>query len=446
VIVKSIMSVESTGRIVIVGGGIHAVSIAYYLGKRGAASLVVERSAIAAAASGKSGGFLAREWGSGPTAELHEKSFDLHESLATELNIVSFRRIPTLSVNGRRKAASNPASWLDGKATASLMDGVTAQVTPTDYCTTVWAAAVEMGAELKIATAMSLEWEDERCTALVLDSGERVAVDKLVVAAGPWSGHICEEWFGLTMPMSGIKSTSIVYENSSAVQREPYAVFCDEDENACHLELYPRADGSVYICGCGGSDYINNKRMKAGGDCATPEQVYYIAPALTLTLTLTLILTLTLTLSCEYATSGILFSLQVTNKFENGKQLTPTYKQILPDPVRVAAASKSFESLSSLGRKAPDTAQACMRPCLSDALPAMGVVPRTGNCYLSAGHNCWGILWAPISGLCMSELLLDGVSSSVNLQPFDPGRFSSDVSRRGGRGRKQGETDVGEQW
>jgi glycine/D-amino acid oxidase-like deaminating enzyme len=48
-------------RVVICGGGIGA-SIAYFLSRRGVKPIVVERTGIACAASGKAGGFLARHW------------------------------------------------------------------------------------------------------------------------------------------------------------------------------------------------------------------------------------------------------------------------------------------------------------------------------------------------------------------------------------------------
>jgi glycine/D-amino acid oxidase-like deaminating enzyme len=41
-----------TQRIVILGGGIHGVSLAYYLAEKGVAATLVERKEIAAAASG----------------------------------------------------------------------------------------------------------------------------------------------------------------------------------------------------------------------------------------------------------------------------------------------------------------------------------------------------------------------------------------------------------
>ena len=48
----------------------------------------------------------------------------------------------------------------------------------------------------------------------------------------------------------------------------------------------------------------------------------------------------------------------------------------------------------------------------------------------------------------MSELVLTGKSTSVDLRPFDPARFTTvdDEVGRGGRGRKRGNDAVGEQW
>ena len=58
-------------------------------------------------------------------------------------------------------------------------------------------------------------------------------------------------------------------------------------------------------------------------------------------------------------------------------------------------------------------------------------------------HNR-GIAWAPACGLAMSELILDGESSTIDLRPFDPCRFTP--SLRGSRGRKRRGASVGEQW
>ena len=82
-----------------------------------------------------------------------------------------------------------------------------------------------------------------------------------------------------------------------------------------------------------------------------------------------------------------------------------------------------------------------------DALPYMGAIPNYTNAYINAGHNCWGIAWSPACGKIMAELILNGTTGGVDLDPFDPGRFSPQVkNKRGRRGRKRGTTNVGEQW
>lgn len=107
----------------------------------------------------------------------------------------------------------------------------------------------------KSATKILYTFKDER------------ACDKVVVAMGPWSCQL-EDWLGdgTSVPMTGIKSTSIVYDHSAARQKvkaEPYALFCGEDGNGCHLEVYPRPDGSVYLCGIGGSDHVEGGLVRA---------------------------------------------------------------------------------------------------------------------------------------------------------------------------------------
>lgn len=55
----------------ILGAGLQGAALAYYLTRRGVKPLIVEREKVAAAASGKGGGFLARDWGDSITRKLH---------------------------------------------------------------------------------------------------------------------------------------------------------------------------------------------------------------------------------------------------------------------------------------------------------------------------------------------------------------------------------------
>ena len=84
-------------RIVICGGGAIGAAIAYFTSRGGARSTVIERHAVAGAASGKSGGFLALDWcDGGPLQTLARRSFGLHAELADQLGSKGgYRRLAT---------------------------------------------------------------------------------------------------------------------------------------------------------------------------------------------------------------------------------------------------------------------------------------------------------------------------------------------------------------
>ena len=73
-------------RVVICGGGVIGACTAWFLRRRGIEVIVVERTDVAAAASGKAGGFLARDWCAGsPLDALARRSFAIHAQLAEEI-------------------------------------------------------------------------------------------------------------------------------------------------------------------------------------------------------------------------------------------------------------------------------------------------------------------------------------------------------------------------
>ena len=67
--------------------------------------------------------------------------------------------------------------------------------------------------------------------------------------------------------------------------------------------------------------------------------------------------------------------------------------------------------------------QACYRPICEDAMPVVGAIQGTRGAYVATGHNCWGMLNAPGTGLAMAELISDGQASSIDLAPFAPDRL-----------------------
>lgn len=139
-------------RVVICGGGAIGASIAYFLAKKGVEPVVVERTGVACAASGKSGGFLALDWCDGSAlAPLARRSFALHAELAAEHGGGwGYRRLDTLSIvaSARRRlgAAPDPAlpDWVAPDALLQQRLGTTAttaQVDPAAFTRGMMAAA-----------------------------------------------------------------------------------------------------------------------------------------------------------------------------------------------------------------------------------------------------------------------------------------------------------------
>ena len=59
-----------------------------------------------------------------------------------------------------------------------------------------------------------------------------------------------------------------------------------------------------------------------------------------------------------------------------------------------------------------------------DSRPLLGSVPGIGGLYLCAGFSGMGFKISPAVGLVMSELLLDGQSTTMDISPFRPSRFA----------------------
>src|SRR5258705_10940646 len=93
----SIRRVTPPRHVIVCGAGVVGASVAYFLARRGIAVTVVERTGVACAASGKSGGFLALDWCDGsPLGPLARASFTLHAELAAELGTdYGYRRMET---------------------------------------------------------------------------------------------------------------------------------------------------------------------------------------------------------------------------------------------------------------------------------------------------------------------------------------------------------------
>jgi len=356
-------------RVVICGAGVIGAATAYYLSRRGVGATLVERTGVACAASGKSGGFIAADWCEGQAqAALARLSFALHAELAQALPAdTGYRRMDALSVGcSERRDVSRFAraprpDWLaEGCAVGGAIGDTrtTAQIHPERFTRALVDAALANGAQLRAGTVDGLTLSRDGSVAHgVTVDGEPLQADAVVVAMGPWSDRFREP---LGIPaVGGLKGYSVVLE-----PREPvpaHALFVDyesADGDRPSPELVPRPDGTVWLCGLPSSDPL-------------PE-----------------------------------------------------------DPAAVSVAPDAAETLQRIaGNLAPAlagarllAAHACYRPICADAMPLVGAAPAVERAFVATGHNCWGMLNGPATGLALSELLLDGTASCVDLSPLSPAR------------------------
>ncbi len=347
-------------RVLICGGGVIGVAIAYHLSLRGAEAVVIERTGIANAASGKSGGFLALDWCDGSRlSELARRSFALHAELAAVVPDGGYRRLTTFggfSGSGGRKAGS----WISERIAIERKLGsteTTAQIDPAGFTRGLMRAAEAHGASLRQGAVTGLIRDGGRVTGAIVD-GERLDGDAVVIAMGPWS-ILAAAWLPLPA-VYGLKGHSVVYRTGDAVP--PEALFLEVGEpggGVASPEVFPRPDGTTYVCAI-------------SSDSPLP-----VDPA-----------------------------------------------EVAPDPGAIDRLTAIAARISPVLSGAPlIAAQACFRPVTEDGLPLIGAVPGLRGAFVATGHSVWGMLNAPATGEAMAGLILDGDSREVDLAPFDPGRL-----------------------
>lgn len=375
---------QSPKHVVVCGGGVVGVCTAYFLSKKGASVTLVEKSSIACAASGKAGGFLALDWcDGGPVSSLARASFNLHRSLADELNgpeLYGYRPVTTLSLSiteslgpSYKSPVSSVPSWVNGPAKSPRTIGTTestAQVHPQLFTKTLLKKAVEdYGVEVVVGKVERVEVAEGRTRAVVLEHGKEIVADSVVLALGPWTSNL--PLLSSIFRVSGLKAHSIVLEPSEPYAITPHALFLSyypaQGGKPMDPEVYPRPTGEVYICG-----------MSA--EAEVPDDPEQIEP--------------------------------------------------VPESIRVLKnVAATVSSHLREGEARLKAEQACFLPCTDDGVPIIGEVPGLKGCFVATGHSCWGILNGPATGAAVAELVLEGQATIVDLACFSPSRFVSASKR-----------------
>ena len=363
-------------RVVICGGGVIGASIAYFLSRRGVAATVVERTALACAASGKSGGFLAFDWCDGtPLEKLARRSFRLHAQLAEEIDADwGFRRLvtyggfasPTGCAGSRRARTTGLALRRCVVLDRTLgTTETTAQVLPEKFAAAMMRAAEANGATLSIGTRHRHRAcrRDRRpaSSSMVKSLAGRCGRDR--------HGAVVGARVGMASAPSRLRA-----EGPQHHLRDRRAI--------------PAGSAVPRIRGCG------RERALAGDLSAAGRH-------------------------------GL-----VLRHFERQPAAGSIPRRSRPIPARWSGWRRSVAAFAGARRRRRSLArQACFRPVTRDGLPLIGAIPGLAGAYVATGHSVWGILNAPATGEAMAELILDGAaqrrSESVRSRPPAPARSAN---------------------
>jgi glycine/D-amino acid oxidase-like deaminating enzyme len=360
--------------VVVVGGGIVGVSAAAHLALTGRRVLLVERTEIAAGASGRNSGVVQHPFDP-VLIDLHLATLALYRALdgfslpaepAGLLNV-------TRDVDGARRltaerVASHPGlrpSFIGPDEMDSLepavAPGVAAcrldigyPVAPAAATNAYAAWARRLGVEIRVGAAATLWRDGDAVRGVRLDSGERRAAGDMVVAAGPWTPAIVDPsgaWnpirpsWGVVVPVALADAPRHIIEEAE-ISIEPGV----ESDAGLAFSLVT-ADGSTSL----GSTFLPDEPED---DDLVPRIV------------------------------------------ERGASFVP------------AIASARL----GLSRR-------CARPLSADGRPLIGRVPGVEGLWVAAGHGPWGISTGPASG----RLIADLVDGRIPTPPaaLDPARFGA---------------------
>ena len=364
--------------VVIVGGGISGIATAYFLGKSGVKSVVIERDSVGSHASGFAYGGLSPLSGvgiPGPLAPVALEGMRLHNQfaqvLAEETGVqpeYRFRASMALAFDEQEAAAAKAGlewkqqqegysvKWVDAREAKSVEPRISdeaigavyieggADVEPYRLVLALTQAAEAMGAVVRHGTVTGLKREGGRISAVVLGN-EEISCDTVVLATGPWSAE-CGSWLGIPIGIRPLKGQI----------------------------LRLRAPGAPFQCSIGWAD--------------------------------------------NYATTkpdGLLWT--GTTEEEAGFDENPTIE------ARDRIMASLLKMIPSLTDAQLVQQTACLRPLSSDGMPILGEVPGWGGVYMATGAGRKGILLSPAMASITTDLITKG-ESCIPLDAFDPARFS----------------------
>ncbi|MFL2644595.1 MAG: NAD(P)/FAD-dependent oxidoreductase [Dehalococcoidia bacterium] len=360
---------------VIIGGGIAGCATAYFLGKKGIPSIIVENEGIASGASGYSAGGLNPLVGHGipgPLGPLAMYSYEKHLSIWPELEqetginfdgrIIDLLRIGlfdsdieqlsgTLNTFNAIDHPNFKAELLEPQDVISQYPLISSNVksavlaTGNAACdsyklTLAFANAAEkLGALFKSDEVIGLNTKGEKVIGVKTRNGT-IHCDSVVVAMGPWSLN-ASKWIGMDIPVTPLKG-QIIRLKYPLIQQYPDV----EVPSLPEASIHPKLDGLIW-CGATKMEELD----------------------------------------------------------EPFSSKAPT------DRARDTIMDKIVQIIPSLINSELILQTVCFRPVTEDWLPILGSVPHLENCYLATGGGEKGVMLSSAIGEAIADLIGTGVTS-----------------------------------
>ena len=369
--------------VVVIGGGIVGVSTAAHLAASGRRVVLLERSEIAAGASGRNSGVVQHPFDP-VLVDLHLETLALYRALAeggVQGLALSSEPAGLLMVThepevARRLAAAlgaahpglSPILLGPGEARAvepSLAADVAACALAIGYpvapaaATRAYAAwATQLGVDVRVGEPARPRLQSGRSVGVELAGGRTMAAEQVVIAAGPWTPELVDP-SGTWRPIRS--SWGLVV---GVTLSDPPVHVLEEAE----IEIEPETDPAAARAAAGESFSL----VTAGG----------------------------------------------------ASSLGSTFLDVEPDPGAFVPAmlARGIRYVPGIASAKVGAHRLCARPLSVDGRPLVGRVPGIDGLWVAAGHGPWGISTGPASGRLVADLLDGRVSAPP--PALDPARFA----------------------
>jgi glycine/D-amino acid oxidase-like deaminating enzyme len=380
--------VTESADVVVVGGGVNGVSVAYALAARGVRQVVIcEKAALASGASGFSSALIRMHYTNEWDARLAFASFPVFRnwteimggpSVFTHTGFVNVvappyadalrRNVEMLRAIGIDTVALSPSELHDLQPFANVEDLGAAAFEPAsgyaDPAATVEGfrrRAQELGVEVRQWTGVTrIRRRASRVLGVDTVAGP-IDAGAVVVAAGAWAPRLCRE-IGLDIP-ARVKGLDTVQVTRPAALADPHLVFIDNVQGS-----YFRPEGRI--------------RTIVGVPCQEwdldPDGPAVLAPGAAAV----------------------------------GAQIL-THRIPALEGATLARGYRAFDCYSR------------------DRHAILGRVDGIDGLYLATAFSGSGFKIAPAVGVCMAELILDGRAKTVDIEPFSLRRFAEGRSPEG---------------